>query len=243
MSYVIYFENMPSASAPAQEVVVTDQLPAGLDRYSLELGKVAFGDQVVDALSGLSVGHAKVPLNGSPYDVDVTVDYDPVTGLITWTLRTIDPLTGDLPEDALAGFLPPNDATGRGEGHVAFTIRAKDGQPSGTLISNEATIVFDTNPPITTPAWANTIDTDTPTSRVTAVVPKPGGLSDERLVKLERLGPADRLGGGGVQRLRDGERRAVRGMDRRHGGDLGSVQGASGYDLRLLQRRPRLPGQ
>ena len=54
---------MSTASAPAQEVVVTDQLPAGLDRYSLELGEVAFGDQVVDALAGLSSGHTTVPLN------------------------------------------------------------------------------------------------------------------------------------------------------------------------------------
>ena len=182
LSYVIYFENVSTASAPAQEVVVTDQLPAGLDRYSLELGEVAFGDQVVDALAGLSSGRTTVPLNNSPYNVDVIVDYDPVTGLITWTLRTIDPLTNDLPDDALAGFLPPNDSTGRGEGHVAFTIRPLAGASSGTAISNAATIVFDTNAPIATAAWTNTIDTAAPSSRVTAVVPNAGGLSDERLV-------------------------------------------------------------
>ena len=182
MSYVI-FENVPTASAPAQEVVVTDQLPSGLDRYSLELGEVGLRGPGGGCPRGALVGtHDEVPLNNSPYNVDVIADYDPVTGLITWTLRTIDPLTNDLPADALAGFLPPNDSTGRGEGHVAFTIRPLAGAASGTAIANAATIVFDTNPPIATAAWTNTVDTAAPSSRVTAVVPNPGGLSDERLV-------------------------------------------------------------
>jgi hypothetical protein len=56
-----------------------------------------------------------------------------------------------------------------GEGHVAYTIRAKSGQPSGTEIHNQAAIVFDANPAIDTDDWTNTIDTTPPSSQVSAL--------------------------------------------------------------------------
>src|SRR5207244_3063062 len=61
----------------------------------------------------------------------------------------IDPAT-QLPPDVLTGFLPPEDDTGRGQGHVSYTIRPKAGLPTGTTIKNIATIVFDANPSIAT---------------------------------------------------------------------------------------------
>ena len=78
-------------------------------------------------------------------------------GVVTWTLQTLDPLTSQPPDDPLAGFLPPNDATHRGEGHVAFTIRAKPRLAQGTLISNQTSIVFDAEATITTNVVTNTI--------------------------------------------------------------------------------------
>ena len=61
-----------------------------------------------------------------------------------------DPDTGDLPVDPLAGFLPPNDAEGRGEGFVSFRIRPVAGLPTATPIRNIAEIVFDENASIFT---------------------------------------------------------------------------------------------
>ena len=85
---------------------------------------------------------------------------------IRWTLRAIDPATGEPPESAQVGLLPPNDATHRGEGYVTYTVQPKAGLPTGTIITNTATIVFDNNEPIdTAPVW-NTIDAEAPTSSV-----------------------------------------------------------------------------
>lgn len=61
-------------------------------------------------------------LDGSPLVVSVNVAFDRATGQVTWTLRSFDPRTGLLPEDPFAGFLPPNDATGRGDGLANFTV-------------------------------------------------------------------------------------------------------------------------
>ncbi len=71
--------------------------------------------------------------------------------------RTLDPDTGDLPEDVFAGFLPPEDGTGRGQGHFIFSIRTKPSTPDGVIIWNEASVVFDVNAPIHTNSVFNTI--------------------------------------------------------------------------------------
>jgi hypothetical protein len=103
--------------------------------------------------------------------VDVTVILDVASGEVTWIIETIDPLTGDLPNDAYAGFLPPNDETGGGEGFVSYTIRPRTDAPSGAAIDAQATIVFDSNEPIDTPAITNRLDATPPVSQVTAATP------------------------------------------------------------------------
>jgi hypothetical protein len=50
----------------------------------------------------------------------------------------------------------------------------KAGLPTGTQIRNRASIVFDTNAPVETPEWVNTIDSTKPTSQVAALSPSQG---------------------------------------------------------------------
>ena len=95
----------------------------------------------------------------STWWVDISGEFDPVTGIIRWTYRTLDPETGELPTDTYAGFLPPEDGTGRGQGHVGFSVMPKADVPLGTVIYNKASIVFDTNEPIETNQVWNTIGT------------------------------------------------------------------------------------
>jgi hypothetical protein len=83
-----------------------------------------------------------------------------LTGRVRWTLLCLDPDTGLPPEDPLAGFLPPNDSTGRGEGHVSFTVRPKINVPNGTVLTNKASIVFDANPAIETNLVTNVVSTN-----------------------------------------------------------------------------------
>lgn len=58
--------------------------------------------------------------------------------------------------------LPPNVIPPQGEGFVSFSVKLKDNINSGETIKNNATIVFDENPAITTNTWVNIIDTIAP---------------------------------------------------------------------------------
>ncbi len=101
--------------------------------------------------------------------VEVTALFNSVTGQLSWTFRSLDPVTFDLPWDGLAGFLPPDDATGRGQGFVSYTIAPKSNAVSGTEYTGQASIVFDTEAPIITNTWLNTVDLNRPSSSVAAL--------------------------------------------------------------------------
>ena len=47
LAYRIDFENETNASAPAQQVVITDQLSGNLDWAPFRLAEVGFGDQLI----------------------------------------------------------------------------------------------------------------------------------------------------------------------------------------------------
>ena len=57
-----------------------------------------------------------------------------------------------LPKSTRGSSTPPN-----GDGYVDFSVKLKSGLALGTQISNKATIVFDANASIDTPAWTNTV--------------------------------------------------------------------------------------
>ena len=97
---------------------------------------------------------------------ELTPDWIKIPGLLTWRFTSIDPDTGQPTEDPLAGFLPPNIIAPEGEGSVFFTVMPKQNLATGTEISNQASIVFDTNSAIQTPTWLNTLDNSKPDSNV-----------------------------------------------------------------------------
>jgi len=169
IEYTVFFENQPNATAPAQEVRIVDYLSPCLRWGSVELGEIVFGDHVVTTFAGKTSGHDVVTLKSTPYLVDIKAQFDPYTGRLSWTLRTIDPNTGELPDDPRVGLLPPNDPNHRGEGHVTFSISAQEDLPNAH-ISNRATIFFDTEAPFDVNVWLNTIDGSPPAS---AVLPLP----------------------------------------------------------------------
>jgi RHS repeat-associated protein len=168
--YAIRFENQPSATAPAVFVTVTQKLDADLDLNTFELGDFGFGNIYIDVPDGLKAYSTRLDLTSTTgYYVDFNASLDTTTGIVTWKLTTIDPATGGLPTDPTAGFLPPDDDTHRGEGFVNYTIKPKANLTTGTTIDAEAQVIFDTNAPINTPVWTNTVDVDLPTSTVTAL--------------------------------------------------------------------------
>lgn len=172
LRYSILFENDPvQASAPAQEVVVTDALDTNLlDLETFSLGPIAFGERRVFPPAGAQDYFTEVDLRPEQnLIVRIRAMLERATGVVTWRFTSLDPETGDLPEDALAGFLPPNILPPAGDGGVAFSVKARPLLPSGTEICNDADIVFDSNPAIITPQWCNGIDRDKPQSAVAAL--------------------------------------------------------------------------
>ena len=160
--YTILFENLPTATAPAQEVIITHQLDANLDFTTFEVGPFGWQELIFLVPPGQSFYETRIDMTGSlGYFVDFSAGIDFETGIATWTFISIDPLTGDLISDALAGFLPPNMTSPEGEGFVEFSVRPREGTGTGDVILAQASIVFDANEPIITPIYVNKLD-DTP---------------------------------------------------------------------------------
>ena len=167
--YAIYFENQPTATLPAAGVVVTDQLdPGKVDLSTLTLGSISFGANVIKPKGSANAFNTVYSINSS-LSVRLQASLDQSSGLLKWTFQSIDPATGLPPADPTVGFLPP-DADGlEGQASVVFNVALKPGLTTGTRITNTASIVFDSNAPIATPAWVNTVDVDAPVSSVAAL--------------------------------------------------------------------------
>ncbi|MFI5460129.1 MAG: RHS repeat-associated core domain-containing protein [Isosphaerales bacterium] len=191
--YQIDFENSPTATAPAQQVVIADTLGTNLDLSTFQLTDIAFGDTLLTVPPDSQDYQAMVPMtyNGVTFDVLINASLNYQTRQLTVTLQSIDPST-QLPPSVLTGFLPPEDGTGRGEGYVSYFISPNPGLPTGTQIRNVADIVFDGNTPIATDQVSDedpskgidptkqaliTIDATVPTSSVAALPPTENSTS------------------------------------------------------------------
>ena len=170
--YTIDFENMPTAAAPAAQVVITDQLSANLDWSTFQLQQIYFNDVEIQVPPDLQNYTTQVHVGTDPNPVDVTAAFNPDTGVVTWTMTSINPVTGQEVTDPLAGFLPPDNADFDGSGLVSYTVDPEPGLPSDTQITSQASIVFDVNAAMETPHTLNTVDITPPTSSVQALPAK-----------------------------------------------------------------------
>ncbi len=168
LNYRIQFENDSTiATAAAQTVIVRDTL--GSQYYDLSTFSPTF----------VKIAENMYELDGSPNFVktidmrpkintivQVNGDIDKEQGIVTWTFRSLDPMTMEPVTDITKGFLPVNYDGISGIGEVSFCIDLKQPLPNGTEIPNRAGIVFDTNEEIMTQTWINIIDAVAPTSVV-----------------------------------------------------------------------------
>jgi hypothetical protein len=120
-------------------------------------------------------------VDGTPLQVDISASLDLQSGVITWTFRSIDPATGQIPTDPVAGFLPIDDAMGRGEGSVSYTVRPRASDPSGAVVSAQASVVFDTNAPLATNTVSNTV------YAIVMSVDEPMGATAPARIKISSL--------------------------------------------------------
>lgn len=175
MRYTINFENIPPEDDPDPEklaaaalIKVTHRIDDDLDLSTLRFGEMAFGKYRITVPEGRRAFSTRIQLGPDLGNLlaDLRAEIDDVTRIVTWTLKAIDPDTGEIPNSALLGLLPPNDETHRGQGYVTYTIEQKPGLETGTKITSEASIVFDFNDPVVTPVFENTIDADAPETAV-----------------------------------------------------------------------------
>lgn len=195
------------ASAPAQEVEITDALSPALDWSTLRFTGFGFGDTLRALEPPRSFFQTILPvtINGKSFEVHFEASLDLATGRLRAVFRSIDPQTS-LPPEVLTGFLPPEDGTGRGQGFIEYTIEPRAGLPTGTPIRNVALISFDRQPSIATdqidplnPAAGSapakqalvTIDSSAPSSSVTALPAESG-----RAFEVQWSGADDALGSG-----------------------------------------------
>jgi hypothetical protein len=179
LSFRIRFENNPQfATAPAQNIFIRQAIDPRININSLRLGSFGFGHYTFPVPDNTSFYTTRLDVRDSlKIFVDVIAGIDITKHEIFWSFKSIDPLTGRAPEDALVGILPVNDtAINRfndtlqkpGEGYVTYLINTKPSVATGDTVSAKAIIVFDTNEEIPTNTWVNSIDAVAPTSKALA---------------------------------------------------------------------------
>jgi len=209
LAYRVDFENEVEATAPAQRVVITDRLDAGLAWTTFELTEIGFGDHVIVVPSGSQHFESTVPMtsgSGKEFELEIQGGIDAATGEVSVAFQAIDPATG-LPPDVLTGFLPPEDGTGRGQGYFSYVVRPRADLPTGAEIRNVALIQFDFGETIAT----NQVDPHDPNQGTDptreALVTIDAGLPESQVQPLPALVPAtflvewagqDDAGGSGI---------------------------------------------
>lgn len=177
LHFAAFFENDPElATAPAQRVEVRVPIDEDASQGTFRLGNFGFGSYRFEVPENSAFYTDQLDLIDSlGLLVDVAAGIDVSNREAFWVLQSIDPETGQPPEDPFAGFLPVNDTlTGSGEGFVNFRISPSTDAVTGTLIEAQASIVFDSNAPIATNTHFNTIDAGLPHSEVINVAEGPG---------------------------------------------------------------------
>jgi PKD repeat protein len=167
--YTVLFENKSTATAPAHEVFITDSLDLQkFDFRDFGFGAFGFGDTML-VPTGKNLRQFSMDIDLRPKKnliTRVSGKLDTITGVIRWKFASLNPTTMNDEEDPFTGFLPPNNASGAGEGFVSFSAGLKKELKTNDKIKNKASIVFDTNAPIMTNEFVNTLDLDKPESKV-----------------------------------------------------------------------------
>ena len=95
LAYRIDFENLTNASAPAQQVIITDQLSTNFDWSTFNVSEVGFGDTLIALPPGIQYFATNVPFTylGTNFEVQIQVGIQPASGQVYANFRSIDPAT------------------------------------------------------------------------------------------------------------------------------------------------------
>jgi hypothetical protein len=168
LPYLVEFENLPAATAPAIEVRIEDTLDQQVMNLStFELRFFTLADSIFEIPPGRQEWEQMVDLRPRINAfARVNLGLDPHTGVFLSRFEGLDPATLAPLTGALDGIIPPNVNDPEGRGSVAYRVDLLPGLPTGTAVANSAAIYFDFNAPIVTNTWLNTLDVDAPESEV-----------------------------------------------------------------------------
>ena len=170
VQYEIEFENDTTlATAAAHTIIVRDTLDATkFDLNSLAARSVTIGDKRLE-LNGEQTFARTLDMRPELYVIaQIEQDYNPTTGIVEWTIQSLDPMTMEPTDNPYQGVLPVN-YFGDGVGFIDYSINLKQAFADGTAINNRAGIIFDQNDVIMTPTWTNIVDAVKPTSHIEEV--------------------------------------------------------------------------
>lgn len=141
--YRIDYWNKENATAPAAIVYIRDTIDTNFDLKTLRFTEIGFLRWKLK-LDGGQYFNINVDCRPDmPYIVNVEGKVDYASREVYWVHTTLDPETMELPDDPMAGYLPPIDSTGYQMGWVNFTIRPEGQLPHGTRFENQAFVNFD----------------------------------------------------------------------------------------------------
>ena len=187
--YEIEFENDTTlATAAAHTIIVRDTLDATkFDLNSLAARSVTIGDKRLE-LNGEQTFARTLDMRPELYVIaQIEQDYDPTTGIVEWTIQSLDPMTMEPTDNPYQGVLPVN-YFGNGVGFIDYSINLKQAFADGTEVSNRAGIIFDQEAVIMTPTWTNVIDAVKPTSYIEEVTPVADSLNFSFISEDSRSG-------------------------------------------------------
>lgn len=170
--YTVNFENKPTATAKTQHVFILDTLnPGKFNLKTFRFTGYRIGDSAYVLPPARSAIFQTVNIKGdNSLKAKFVGSFDTLTGIVRCDFFSMDTSGNQLLADtSLNGFLPPNTDGSSGTGSVQFSVSAKDLNTSDTF-SNKASIYFDTNAPIETNTWTNTIDTTSPGGRIVSAI-------------------------------------------------------------------------
>ncbi len=173
LHYGIFFQNTDTSTGSAQVVTIFDTLDLiKVDKHSFYFESITAGNMLVvmpDSikLQNIDSIYKAEPINGTYVHIKST--FDSTTGVVRFTLTSLDTTTILPVTNALDGFLPPDTSKFHGNGLVSYKVTPISTIPDDTVIYNTAHIIFDNNTSIATGTWFNTIDRGNPSSSVNSL--------------------------------------------------------------------------
>ena len=184
LPYTINF----TSSTNAGEVRIVTQLDSDLDLKSFRLGDLSLGDIQIHLPSGRGTFQGDFDFRKTKgFILRVSAGIESLSGTATWLLQAIDPTTGEVISDPNKGLLPNNSLS-----FVSYSVLPNSQVTTGTEITSNARIIYNTTAPLETKSVRNVVDAVAPRTSLTVKSLFEGG--SDYLVKWTAVDDANGSG-------------------------------------------------